>query len=670
MKNLTFISCLLVSGWLTGATAADKNQPIYKDAKAPIEDRVNDLVSKMTLEEKVSQLNQYTLGRNNNANNLGEEVKNLPATLGSVIYFDEDPELRNAAQKKAMEESRLGIPIIFGYDVIHGFRTVYPISLGQACSWNTALVEDACAVAAQESRMSGVDWTFSPMIDVARDGRWDTYLPPYEAGVKAGAATLMSSFNDISGTPGSANHYIMTEILKNRWKHDGFIVSDWSAVPQLIEQGHAANRKEAARLAFNAGLEMDMMGHCYDKYMAELVKEGKISMAQVDDAVKRVLRLKFRLGLFDNPYTPKTTAKERFLLPQSLATAEKLAEETIVLLKNENNLLPLNTTKKPTIAVVGPLAKNRPELLGSWYGHGHAENVLPINEALNAEFAGKANLIYADGCDFDGNDTAKFNEALSAAQKADIILLCMGEKKSWSGENASRSIIELPAIQEQFIAEMKKAGKPMVLVLANGRPLGLSKVEPLCDAIVEMWQPGVPGGKPLAGVLSGRVNPSGKLSITFPRSTGQIPVYYNQRKSARPNSGKYQDIPSTPLYEFGHGLSYSTFNYGDIKLGKETVKRNEKIIVEVPVTNASKRDGAEVIHWFISDPFCTITRPVKELKHFEKQLIKAGDTYVFRFEIDPMRDLSFVDSDGKRFLENGEYFVTVKDKKVKFTIED
>lgn len=736
MKNLTFISCLLVSGWLTGATAADKNQPIYKDAKAPIEDRVNDLVSKMTLEEKVSQLNQYTLGRNNNANNLGEEVKNLPATLGSVIYFDEDPELRNAAQKKAMEESRLGIPIIFGYDVIHGFRTVYPISLGQACSWNTALVEDACAVAAQESRMSGVDWTFSPMIDVARDGRWgrvaegygedpytnaafsaasvrgyqgknladskqvaaclkhyigygaseagrdyvyteisnqslwDTYLPPYEAGVKAGAATLMSSFNDISGTPGSANHYIMTEILKNRWKHDGFIVSDWSAVPQLIEQGHAANRKEAARLAFNAGLEMDMMGHCYDKYMAELVKEGKISMAQVDDAVKRVLRLKFRLGLFDNPYTPKTTAKERFLLPQSLATAEKLAEETIVLLKNENNLLPLNTTKKPTIAVVGPLAKNRPELLGSWYGHGHAENVLPINEALNAEFAGKANLIYADGCDFDGNDTAKFNEALSAAQKADIILLCMGEKKSWSGENASRSIIELPVIQEQFIAEMKKAGKPMVLVLANGRPLGLSRVEPLCDAIVEMWQPGVPGGKPLAGVLSGRVNPSGKLSITFPRSTGQIPVYYNQRKSARPNSGKYQDIPSTPLYEFGHGLSYSTFNYGDIKLGKETVKRNEKIIVEVPVTNTSKLDGAEVIHWFISDPFCTITRPVKELKHFEKQLIKAGDTYVFRFEIDPMRDLSFVDSDGKRFLENGEYFVTVKDKKVKFTIED
>ena len=545
MKKLTFISCLLLSGCLAGAMAANKKQPIYKDAKAPIEERVNDLVSRMTLEEKVQQLNQYTLGRNNNENNRGEEVKKIPATLGSLIYFDEDANLRNEAQRKAMEESRLGIPILFGYDVIHGFRTIYPISLGQACSWNPQLVEQACAVAAQEARMSGVDWTFSPMIDVARDGRWgrvaegygedpytnavfgvasikgyqgedmsdskrvaaclkhyigygaseagrdyvyteisnqtlwDTYIPPYEAGVKAGAATLMSSFNDISGTPGSANHYTMTEILKNRWKHDGFVVSDWSAVPQLIDQGHAADRKEAARLAFNAGLEMDMMGHCYDRHMAKLVEEGKISMQLVDDAVKRVLRIKFRLGLFDNPYTPTSTEKERFLLPQSLAIAEKLAEETIVLLKNENKVLPLANGNKPTIAVMGPLVQNSAELLGSWYGHGHAEDVLPIKKALDAEFAGKAKLIYTEGCGFDGNDTSKFSEALAVAQKADVILLCMGEKKKWSGENASRSIIELPTIQEEFIAEMKKAGKPIVLVLANGRPLGLSKVEPL-----------------------------------------------------------------------------------------------------------------------------------------------------------------------------------------------
>ncbi len=736
MKKFTLISCILLGGCLSGVTAANKKQSIYKDAKAPIEDRINDLIGKMTLEEKILQMNQYTLGSNNNANNDGEEVKNLPSTVGSAIYFSEDAKLRNVAQKKAMEESRLGIPIIFGYDVIHGFRTVYPISLAQACSWNPGLVEEACTVAAQEAKMSGVDWTFSPMIDVARDGRWgrvaegygedpytnavfcvasvkgyqgkdmsdskriaaclkhfigygaseagrdyvyteisnqtlwDTYIPPYEAGVKAGAATLMSSFNNISGTPGSANHYTLTEILKKRWAHDGFVVSDWGAIPQLIDQGSASSHKEAAKQAFSAGVEMDMMGHCYDKYMEELVKEGKISMAQIDDAVKRILRIKFRLGLFDNPYIKETTEKERFLLPQSLATAEQLAEETIVLLKNKGNILPLATANKPTIAVMGPMAKNRLDLLGSWFGHGQVENVSCISEALEAEFAGKANLIYSDGCDFDGEDTSKFSEALETAKKTDVILLCMGEKQNWTGENASRSIIELPAIQEQFIAEMKKVGKPIVLVLANGRPLGLSNVEPLCDAIVEMWQPGIPGGKPLAGVLSGRVNPSGKLSITFPRSTGQIPIYYNQRKSARPNSGKYQDIPSTPLYEFGYGLSYTTFNYGDIKLAKETIKRGEKLVVEIPVTNVGKRDGTEVIHWFITASFNTITRPVKELKYFEKQLIKAGDTCVFRFEIDPMRDLSFVNANGECFLENGEYYVKVKDKKIKFTLTD
>jgi len=734
MKKFTLISCILLVNCLNGVLAADKKQSVYKDSKVPIEDRINDLIDKMTLEEKILQMNQYTLGRNNNVNNCGEEVKNLPSTVGSVIYFSEDTKLRNAAQKKAMEKSRLGIPIIFGYDVIHGFRTVYPISLAQACSWNPGLVEKACTVAAQESRMSGVDWTFSPMIDVARDGRWgrvaegygedpytnsvfcvasvkgyqgkdmsdckriaaclkhyigygaseagrdyvyteisnqtlwDTYIPPYEAGVKAGAATLMSSFNNISGVPGSANHYTLTEILKKRWAHDGFVVSDWGAIPQLIDQGSAINNKEAAKQAFSAGVEMDMMGHCYDKYMEELVKEDKISMTQIDDAVKRILRIKFRLGLFDNPYINETTEKERFLLPQSLVTAEQLAEESIVLLKNKGNILPLSTVNKPTFAVMGPMVKNRQELLGSWSGHGRVENVLSISEALETEFLDKANLIYSDGCDFDCEDTSSFNEALETAKKADVILLCMGEKKSWSGENASRSIIELPAIQEQFIAEMKKVGKPIVLVLANGRPLGLSKVEPFCDAIVEMWQPGIPGGKPLAGVISGRVNPSGKLSITFPRSTGQIPIYYNQRKSARPNSGKYQDISSTPLYDFGYGLSYTTFNYGDIKLAKETIKRGEKLIVEIPVTNTCKRDGAEVIHWFISAPFNTITRPVKELKHFEKQLIKAGETCVFRFEIDPVRDLNFVNANGEYFLENGEYYVIVKDKKVKFTL--
>ncbi len=419
-----------------------------------------------------------------------------------------------------MEQSRLGIPILFGYDVIHGYKTVYPISLAQACSWNPQLVQQACAVAAQEARMSGVDWTFSPMIDVARDGRWgrvaegygedpytnavfavasvkgyqgdnlaapdkvaaclkhyvgygaseagrdyvyteiseqtlwDTYMPPYEAGVKAGVATLMSSFNDISGTPGTANRYILRDILKGKWKHDGFVVSDWGAIEQLRPQGVAKDKKEAAFKAFTAGVEMDMMNRSYDNHLGALVKEGKISVQLLDDAVKRVLRVKFRLGLFDRPYTPETNDKDRFLLPQSLAVAEKLAEESVVLLKNKNNTLPLSGVSR--IAVLGPLSKDKWHLLGSWRAQGNAEDVTTVYDALKKEFAGRAEIVQARGCDFDGADQSGFEEARSIAAGADAVIICLGEKATWSGENASRSGIALPKIQEDLVAEIKK----------------------------------------------------------------------------------------------------------------------------------------------------------------------------------------------------------------------
>lgn len=731
MRTACFVLLMMLS---TCIWAQKKNQPIYKDASKPIEDRVNDLVSRMTLEEKVLQLNQYTLGQNNNPNNIAEELKNHPAELGSVIYFDSNPELRNKLQRKAMEESRLGIPLIFGYDVIHGYRTVYPISLGQACSWNPELVRQACAVAAQEARMSGIDWTFSPMIDVARDGRWgrvsegygedpytnavfsvasvkgyqgddmsngknvaaclkhyiaygaseagkdyfytevskqtlwDTYMLPYEEGVKAGVATLMSSFNDISGTPGTANHYTLTEVLKNRWGHDGFVVSDWGAVEQLRSQGVAADRKEAAMKGFNAGVEMDMMNGCYDKHLADLVNEGKVSMEKIDDAVKRILRIKFRLGLFENPYTPKYTEKERFLLPQSLKIAEQLAEESIVLLKNENNVLPLSNISK--IAVIGPLAKNKWHPLGSWSAHGADKDVISIYEGLETEFKNKTELLFAQGCDFEGDDTSKFEEAKNIAKQADVILLCMGEKRQWSGENASRSTLALPQIQEQLIAELKKIGKPVIVLLSSGRPLELSRIEPSSDAMLAIWQSGVAGGNAIAGILSGRLNPSGKLSMTFPYATGQIPIYYNHRQSARPHQGKYQDIPSTPLYEFAHGLSYTTFQYGDIKASATKIGKGDKLTLEIPVTNIGKMDGAETVHWFVNDPVCTISRPVKELKHFEKQILKKGETKVFRFEVDLVKDLGFIDSDGNRFLESGDYYIIVKDKKIKIEVAE
>ena len=707
---------------------------MYKDAKAPIEKRIDDLISRMTLEEKVLQLNQYTLGRNNNVNNVGEEVKKVPSEIGSLIYFDINPELRNSMQKKAMEESRLGIPIIFGYDAIHGFRTIYPISLGQACSWNPGLVEQACAVSAQEARMSGVDWTFSPMIDVARDPRWgrvaegygedpytngvfaaasvrgyqgddmsaenrmaaclkhyvgygaseagrdyvyteisaqtlwDTYLLPYEMGVKAGAATLMSSFNDISGVPGSANPYIMTEILKKRWKHDGFIVSDWGAVEQLKNQGLAATKKDAAWYAFNAGLEMDMMSHAYDRHLKELVEEGKVTMAQVDESVRRVLRVKFRLGLFERPYTPVTNEKDRFFRPQSMAVAAQLAAESMVLLKNNNQILPLTNKKK--IAVVGPMAKNGWDLLGSWCGHGKDTDVEMLYDGLTAEFGGDAELRYAMGCKPQGNDRSGFAGALDVARWSDVVIVCLGEMLTWSGENASRSTIALPQIQEELVKELKEAGKPIILVLSNGRPLELNRMEPLCDAILEIWQPGINGARSMAGILSGRINPSGKLAMTFPYSTGQIPIYYNRRKSGRGHQGFYKDITSDPLYPFGHGLSYTEFKYGTVTPSATKVKRGDKLSAEVTVTNTGARDGAETVHWFISDPYCSITRPVKELKHFEKQFIKAGETKTFRFDIDLERDFGFVNEDGKRFLEAGEYHILVQGQTVKIELID
>lgn len=735
MRKKVLILGLCLLGVTHSLSSKDKKSiPLYKDAKAPIEKRIDDLISRMTLEEKVLQLNQYTLGRNNNVNNVGEEVKKVPSEIGSLIYFDINPELRNSMQKKAMEESRLGIPIIFGYDAIHGFRTIYPISLGQACSWNPGLVEQACAVSAQEARMSGVDWTFSPMIDVARDPRWgrvaegygedpytngvfaaasvrgyqgddmsaenrmaaclkhyvgygaseagrdyvyteisaqtlwDTYLLPYEMGVKAGAATLMSSFNDISGVPGSANPYIMTEILKKRWKHDGFIVSDWGAVEQLKNQGLAATKKDAAQYAFNAGLEMDMMSHAYDRHLKELVEEGKVTMAQVDESVRRVLRVKFRLGLFERPYTPVTNEKDRFFRPQSMAVAAQLAAESMVLLKNDNQILPLTNKKK--IAVVGPMAKNGWDLLGSWCGHGKDTDVEMLYDGLTAEFGGDAELRYAMGCKPQGNDRSGFAGALDVARWSDVVIVCLGEMLTWSGENASRSTIALPQIQEELVKELKEAGKPVILVLSNGRPLELNRMEPLCDAILEIWQPGINGARSMAGILSGRINPSGKLAMTFPYSTGQIPIYYNRRKSGRGHQGFYKDITSDPLYPFGHGLSYTEFKYGTVTPSATKVKRGDKLSAEVTVTNTGARDGAETVHWFISDPYCSITRPVKELKHFEKQFIKVGETKTFRFDIDLERDFGFVNEDGKRFLEAGEYHILVQGQTVKIELID
>ena len=535
---------------ITDLNSVKATFPLYKDPSVPLVIRVQDLLSRMTLNEKAMQLIQYTLGTNNIENNKGREVKNIPESTGSLIFLEMSPGLRNRMQHHAVEDSRLGIPILFGYDVIHGFRTIFPIPLAQACSFNPHLTRLSCRVAAQEARISGVDWTFSPMIDVAHDPRWgrvaegygedpylngifgaaavrgyqgkrlddtlsvaaclkhyvaygaseagrdyvytevsrqtlwDTYLTPYRKAMEANPATVMSSFNNLSGLPVTANHYVLTDVLRGKLGFKGFVVSDWGAIMQLQNQGAAKDLKTAGQLAMNAGLDMDMMSHSYDAYLEQSLHEGAIDSATIDRAVKRVLKVKFELGLFEHPYTPDVKDDSRFLRQESRQIEENLAEESMVLLKNKDNTLPIKNEK--SIAVIGPLATSQEDLLGCWAGHGRKEDVTTILDAVRQQFAGGTIVGYAKGCDFDGADQSEFKDALSLASKADILVVCLGEKRSWSGENTSRSSIELPEIQLQLLQALKKTGKRIVLVLSNGRPLQLNKIEPLSEALP--WQ--------------------------------------------------------------------------------------------------------------------------------------------------------------------------------------
>lgn len=738
MRNRTLSLIVAASCMMSVAMSADarvkKNAtPLYKDASAPVEKRVEDLLSRMTLEEKIMQLNQYTLGRNTVDNNLREMVGAVPAEAGSVIYFSDDANLRNMMQKRCMEETRLGIPMLFGHDVIHGYRTMAPVPLAQAASWNPSLVEAVSHDAGKEAFYCGVDWTFSPMVDIARDPRWgrvmegygedpyltsmfcqaavrgyqgedlsaegriaaclkhfvgygaseagrdyvyteisdqslwDTYLPSFYAGVEAGAASVMSAFNNISGVPASANKYTMTDVLKRRWNWDGMIVSDWDAIIQLTNQGAAKDGYEAAEKAINAGIDMDMMDNLYRTHLAKLIEDGRVSLETVDECVRRVLRMKFRLGLFERPYTEVRPENEIYLQPDALANAERLAQESMVLLKNDNSLLPLKNVSK--IALIGSLADTQGELIGNWVARGRDSEVISIMSGMKEEF-GSAEITSVSGCRIEETDEASVASAVEAAKSADVVVLCLGEKTKWSGENCSRSSIALPQVQEDLLRCVKAVGKPVVVLIASGRPVDLSRIAPMSDALVEIWMPGTTAGKAVAGILSGRYNPSGRLPMTFPYTTGQIPIYYNRRNPARRGTqGWYKDIQIEPMYEFGYGLSYSTFEYSPVTLSSDSVAKDGKVTASVTVRNTSDVDGMETVQWYICDPVCSITRPVKELKHFEKALLKAGESKTFTFEIEPYRDLSFVDRTGERFLDSGEYHIIVKDSKVVLNVE-
>ncbi len=707
----------------------------YRRADLPVEQRIADLLGRMTLEEKIDQLHQGWSG-DTTPNNLAERTDEFRATYGSFIIggsWNTMLATRNAFQRRAVAESRLGIPALFGADVIHGYRAITPIPLAQACTWNPELVRRGCAMAATEAKAHGIDWTFAPMVDHCVDPRWgriaetfgespyasavysaasvhgfqgtqlggpgsiaaclkhyvgygaseggrdysyteitpqtlwEMHLPPFEAGVRAGACTVMSAFNDLSGVPTSGNHYTLTEILRRRWGFTGPVVSDWNAVLQLTYQGFAADGAEAAQKAINAGVDIDMTDGLYRKHVAALVAAGRLSLATVDESVRRVLRLKFELGLFEHPFTEASVLTAAAPDSAQLEIAEELAAHSIVLLKN-NGILPLAPTVKH-LALVGPLASNPGALLGSWSQQGRPEETASIEDALKQRLPAGVLLRTARGCTVDGKGPDDLAAAVAAARDADLVILCVGEETWMSGENASRSTLRLGGRQEELALAVAATGKPVVLVIVSGRPVELQSFEVKMGAVVAAWQGGSRAGAALADILLGRRNPSGRLAVTWPRTTGQIPIYHNMRPRGRlGDQGAYQDMPTTPLYAFGHGLSYTAFGYSPLRLDRTEVADGGKLTAEVTVTNTGAREGVETVFWFIRDPVASITRPLKELKFFEQAALAPGASRVFRFEIDPIRDLSFPDADGRRLLEPGEIILTAGGQSATFRV--
>lgn len=707
MKPVATILLAFAAAFLSSCNST----PLYQNPSASPESRATDLLKRMTLEEKILQASQYYVGENDNPNNKGAALPDLPAETGSLIFMSKDPAFANALQRKAVEESRLGIPVLLGYDVIHGYRTIFPIPLAQACSWNPDMAEKCAGIAASEAVHAGLKWTFSPMVDIARDPRWgrvmegygedpytasvfaaamvrgyqgedlsaetslasclkhyvgygaseagrdyvpadmsdqtlwDTYLPSFKSGVEAGASTVMSAFNTLNGVPASANHYTLTEVLKEKWDFDGFVVSDWGAVDQLVYQGMAADKEDAAALAINAGVDMDMSDWVYRDHLASAIDDGTVSMKTLDEAVLRILTLKFKLGLFEKPYVEELPESEWALTEENLDASLKMAEESIVLLKN-NGVLPL--AKDAKVALTGPFADSKRDMNGAWSAMGDTAESVSIAHAMNQIFT----------------------KIVTSVASSDVVVCCIGQGAGWTGENRSVSSLEIDPEQEDLVKQAKNAGKKVVVVLTNGRPLVLSRIESYADAIVETWHSGTRAGDAIAAVLCGDVNPSGKLAITFPYSLGQIPIYYNRHRRARlAPEGNYIDGQIEPLYAFGHGLSYSTFEYANLTLSSSRVRKGETVTASVDVTNTSAIDGAETVFWFIRDVASLVTRPDKELRHFEKIMIPAGETHTFSFELEPLRDLGTVDAKGDRYVDAGEYSIMVGSSNVSLYVE-
>lgn len=717
------------------------DKPNKKDSK------VEQLLGQMTLDEKVGQLNQYSIGAD--VTGPGDKTGNakirydqlMSGQVGSVLNVLGAKEGREL-QQKIVEGSRLGIPLVFGYDVIHGYKTIFPIPLGESSSWDLQLMESTARVAAIETSAAGVQWTFAPMMDISRDPRWgrvmegageDTYLgaeiakarirgfqgsdlasentiaacakhfagygfsesgkdynnvylgrhqllntvlPPFKASAEVGAATFMNSFNDIDGIPSTANDYLLRDLLKGDWNYDGMVVSDWNSIGELIPHGVAKDKYEAAKMAIVAGSDMDMESSSYVDHLKALVEKKEVDMKFVDDAVRRVLTLKEKLGLLDNPYKYFDEERERntLLKKEHLELARDAARRSIVLLKNEGGLLPL---KSKRIAVIGPLAKDKDTPIGNWRAAADPGSAVSLYEGLT-EALPDATISYAAGCklsvgpnnfvnelQIDEQDRSGFAEAVRVARNAEVVIMNLGEPAYMSGEARSRSELGLPGLQLELLKEVYKVNKNIVLVLMNGRPLTVEWEAENIPAIVEAWHLGSMAGHGIADVLTGKYNPSGKLTMSFPRTVGQIPIYYNHKMSGRPDTAPgmvfyvhHMDVENSPRYPFGYGLSYSSFTYSPVSLSDSVMTSGGSIVASATVTNTSAIDGEEVVQLYIRDIVGSITRPVMELKGFQKVMIKAGESKKIEFEID-QEMLSFYRKDFTFGTEPGDFQVFI-----------
>jgi len=741
-KLLIFLICIQLVYNVTAqtkSTGADAKMGQFVDA----------LIKKMTLDEKIGQLNLLTSDMDVTGPTMREGYKQdiISGRCGN-IFNAYTPKYVRKLQDMAMQ-TRLKIPLLFGYDVIHGHKTIFPIPLGEACSWDLGLMEKTAHIAAVEASADGLQWTYSPMVDICREPRWgrvaegsgedtwlgskiaaakvkgyqgdlsktdnilacvkhfalygaiqagrdyntvdmsrremfQTYLPPYKAAIDAGAASVMTSFNEVDGIPATGNRWLMTDVLRNQWGFKGFVVTDYTAINEMINHGIGADESEVGALAINAGVDMDMQGSVYNNHLKKLIADKKVSIATVDQSVRRVLEAKYKLGLFNDPYRfiNDERASKQIMTSENLEFARDAARKSIVLLKNNNDLLPLK--KAGNIAVIGPLADSKRDMIGNWSAAGDWQKAVSLLDGIKNSISHAANISYSKGANITddkallqklningGNISidslspeALIKNAVEIAGKADIVVIALGESQGMTGEAASRSEIGIPDNQKVLLKAIHATGKPIVLVLFNGRPLTLTWEQENIPSILETWFPGTQAGNAIADVLFGEYNPAGKLTISFPRNTGQIPIYYSAKNTGRPidssnkYSSKYLDVANTPLYPFGFGLSYTSFEYSNISLNKKEVTVNDKLDVSITVTNKGNYDGEEIVQLYIRDLVGSVTRPVKELRGFYKVLIKKGQSSQLHFTI-TNDDLKFYDKNMKWNSEPGDFKVFV-----------